>query len=186
MKLWQNQLEQRCKPETGTVLVQEPSFTGMDRLYEDYYARARAYARKMVGPEDADDVVQEAFLRIARYRAADLATVDAHFVLAVTRNVAFSAMAQAAQELRRRTAHSGGRPSSHESKVHLSEGVAERYLDELTDGQREALILVEAMGLSETQASIALHVSRPVVNAKKRSAVMALRAKVTRGGSSAA
>jgi RNA polymerase sigma-70 factor (ECF subfamily) len=36
------------------------------RVYDAYYAKVRAYAAKLVGRDDADDVAQEVFLKVSR------------------------------------------------------------------------------------------------------------------------
>ncbi len=36
------------------------------RIYDAYHARVRAYAAKLVGRDDADDVAQEVFLKVSR------------------------------------------------------------------------------------------------------------------------
>ena len=144
-------------------------------LYHEYFARACAYARKLVGHSEAEDVVQEAFLRITRYRSLPPQDINAPFVLTIVRNTALTVLARRSQELRRRTQHSQGR-SHQTAPAAFLEALNDKFLGELTDGQREALILVEVRGLSETQASLALDISRPVVSAKKRSAVQTLRA----------
>jgi RNA polymerase sigma factor (sigma-70 family) len=144
-------------------------------LYAEFFARACAYARKIVGDSEAEDVVQEAFLRITRYRSLSTQEINAPFVLTIVRNTAMTLLARRSQELRRRTTHSNRQPRETAAATR-SESLDDKFLGELTDGQREALILVEVRGLSEAQASLALDISRPVVSAKKRSAVQALRA----------
>ncbi len=36
------------------------------RIFESYQGKVRAYAAKLIGPEEADDVVQEVFIRVRR------------------------------------------------------------------------------------------------------------------------
>lgn len=145
-------------------------------LYHDYHARALAYARRLVGDADAEDVVQEGFLRLTRFKSLTRAHLNAPFVLAVMRNTAMTMLARSGRAKRRDLDTAGDRrpelawlPPSRESAI-------DRHLADLTEGQREALILVEVHGLSDTQAGLAMAISRTVVSAKKRSAVQALRA----------
>jgi RNA polymerase sigma-70 factor (ECF subfamily) len=62
----------RLTPERGSPPVGEwaghvgqtpPDFA---RVYDDYHARVRACAAKLVGRDDADDVAQEVFLKVSR------------------------------------------------------------------------------------------------------------------------
>ena len=61
-----------------------------------------------------------------------------------------------------------------------SSGWAREQLEALPASHREAFVLVEVLGLSESQAGLAMHLSRPVVGAKKRCATVALRDKARR------
>jgi RNA polymerase sigma-70 factor (ECF subfamily) len=47
------------------VTVNEDS-TSFDVIYRDYYARIQRYLARLIGCDEAEDVTQEAFLRIAR------------------------------------------------------------------------------------------------------------------------
>ncbi|MCX5692002.1 MAG: hypothetical protein NTV94_19770, partial [Planctomycetota bacterium] len=79
-------------------------------LYAEFFARACAYARKLVGDSEAEDVVQESFLRITRYRSLSTQEINAPFVLTIVRNTAMTLLARRSQELRRRTTHSNRQP----------------------------------------------------------------------------
>ncbi len=145
-------------------------------LYQDYHARALAYARRLVGDADAEDVVQEGFLRLTRFKSLTRAHLNAPFVLAVMRNTAMTMLARAGRSRRRDLDTAGERRHDAAWKSPSRESAIDRHLADLTEGQREALILVEVHGLSDTQAGLAMAISRTVVSAKKRSAVQALRA----------
>jgi len=149
-----------------------------DRVYRMAYGPALVYARRLVGFADADDIVQEAFLRLAKYKQYNGETIGINFVLAMTRNVAYTALNTRVKERERQHAHSNAREHIHIGKSRSDSSIAfeDRHLKGLTDSQREALILVQVKGLSETQASLVMHISRPVVSAKMRSAVKTLRA----------
>lgn len=153
------------------------------RVYAESYQSAFAYARKLVGEADAEDVVQEAFLRLARYKQDERTGVSKHFVLAMTRNVAFSSLGTKLRERERCTIAQGGAITGEgacdtPNHTDASSHPAIRYLDQLSEGQRDAFVLTELLGLSEVQAGLALAISRPVVNAKKCRAVEVLRSRV--------
>jgi DNA-directed RNA polymerase specialized sigma24 family protein len=146
-------------------------------LFEQFRTRAVAYAHRLVGGSDAEDVVQEAFLKLARCRSLTPAHVNAPFILAATRNAAMTFLKRRGLERKRCTQANELRGSTRCSGPTPDRLIDESFLEELTPGQREALILIEVMGLTETQASVALEISRPVVHAKKFAAVQSLRAR---------
>lgn len=145
-------------------------------LYQDYHGRALAYARRLVGDADAEDVVQEGFLRLTRFKSLTHEHLHAPFVLAVMRNTAMTMLAREGRAKRRDLGAADDRRHDPARQPSARESAIDRHLADLTEGQREALILVEVHGLSDTQAGLAMSLSRTVVSAKKRSAVQALRA----------
>ncbi|GEM_PF-2774621 len=157
------------------------------QLYRDSYKSAFAYARKLVGQADAEDVVQETFLRLAKYKHASREGVSKSFVLKMTRNVAFSALGNRIRDRERCTVVQGQAPSATGDSARSGRGgrderpgpdLASKYLEQLSEGQREAIVLTEILGLSEAQAGLAMEISRPVVNAKRSRAVELLRSRV--------
>jgi len=42
------------------------AFPDLPRIYETYHGKVLAYARKLLGPEEADDVSQEVFVKVGR------------------------------------------------------------------------------------------------------------------------
>ena len=163
----------------GTPGRHRPSTSERDlvrSLYHDYHARALAYARRLVGEADAEDVVQEGFLRLTRFKSLTRSHLNAPFVLAVMRNTAMTMLARSGRARRRDQGAADERRGDLAWQPPAREAAIDRHLADLTEGQREALILVEVHGLSDTQAGLAMSLSRTVVSAKKRSAVQALRA----------
>jgi len=148
------------------------------RLYSNYYTMANRFARKLVGAADADDIVQDAFLRIAKYRGDKGDELSASFIFATVRNTAIDLINSRSRERVRREKNTHY-DQYRDRLASQSEGVAafeRRHLRNLTDSQREALILVEVMGLSEAQAGLVMDLSRPVISAKIGSAIKTLRA----------
>ena len=163
----------------GASVRHRPAATERDlvrSLYHDYHARALAYARRLVGDADAEDVVQEGFLRLTRFKSLTRSHLNAPFVLAVMRNTAMTMLARSGRARKRDQGAADERRDGLAWHPPARESAIDRHLADLTEGQREALILVEVRGLSDTQAGLAMSLSRTVVSAKKRSAVQALRA----------
>ncbi len=46
--------------------MNEEALPDFSRIFEAYHGKVRAYAAKLIGPEEADDVAQEVFLRVRR------------------------------------------------------------------------------------------------------------------------
>ncbi len=148
------------------------------RLYGETYKDSLAFARRLVGDADADDVAQEVFLRIARYRPTTGEHLDVRFVMAVTRNVGLNFISKRNRDRNTRHLRASEPTLQEQTPNGASLHWAEEELAMLPEAQREAFMLVAMLGLSESQAGLAMHLSRPVVGAKKRCAVEALRERV--------
>ena len=46
--------------------VSEPAFPDLSRIYEAYHGKVLAYAAKLLGRDEADDVAQEVFVKVGR------------------------------------------------------------------------------------------------------------------------
>lgn len=131
----------------------------------DAYPRLVAYARRRVGHEHAEDVAQEAILRVLRYKGnEDIQSVP--FLLTIVHNVA----CDFAMNKRKCTLN------CEEIADALCEfdgrsGCAANYDEcwtELNERQREILLLTEVKGLTEEQAAVVLGCSRSVISAQRR------------------
>lgn len=154
----------------------EESTTSFETLFASVRDRVLAYARKVGDPSLAEDVVQETFLRLLRYKRGNLGTITFSFILTITRNVARSMHAKLAREsdavpefLEVHSAHdSHAQPAANLDAVYA-------VLERMPERQREALYLTEICGLSELQAALAMAMSRNAINARKRDALCKLR-----------
>jgi DNA-directed RNA polymerase specialized sigma24 family protein len=131
----------------------------------DAYPRLVAFARRRVGHEHAEDVAQEAILRVLRYKGnEDIQSVP--FLLTIVHNVACDfAMSKKkcalnCEEIADALCECDGRAGSGSNY--------DQCWRELNERQREVLLLTEVKGLTEEQAAVVLGCSRSVINAQRR------------------
>jgi RNA polymerase sigma factor (sigma-70 family) len=145
------------------------------RLYACFYPRLTAYARRLVDASLAEDIVQEVFLRVLKYKDGEVERLPIQFLLTMTRNVALRVLASKRREC-------GAVPETMESmesaprvEMRLAHPSVPDLLERLPERQREALTLTTGRGLSEQQASLAMNASRSAVSQRRRSAIEHLR-----------
>lgn len=159
----------------------EESTTSFEALFAGLRDRVLAYARKVGDPDLAEDVVQETFLRLLRYKSGNLGPITFSFILTMTRNVARTMHAKLAREPdavpeHLDIAHSDIAQPRHDSLQPMANlDVVYDLLDRMPERQREALYLTEVCGLSELQAALAMAMSRAAICARKRDALCKLR-----------
>lgn len=145
-------------------------------LYRRFYPRLLAYARRMTDSAMAEDIVQEVFLRVIKYKRGDAETLPLQFLLTMTRNVALRML-----DSRRRAV---GVNAEHldvpDRAARADEAGGSRLplpamLDRLPERQRDAVVLTTGLGLSECEASLAMNCSRSAVSARRRTAIEHLR-----------
>lgn len=146
------------------------------RIYARHSAELYRYARRFGDDAMADDVVQEVFLRVLLYKRADADRLTLPFLLAMTRNAALNALSRlprGGSELPDGDAEPVA--TEHEPGDSALETSLAALLDDLSQRQRDTLELVEARGLSESQAARALSMTRSAVSSRRRKAVVRLR-----------
>lgn len=158
----------------------EESATSFEDLFASLRDRVIAYARKVGDPDLAEDVAQETFLRILRYKRGNLGPITFSFILTVTRNVARSMHAKLSREPDAMDESSDVADSHTEPARPTHLDFIYEILDQMPERQREALYLTEVCGLSELQAALAMAMSRAAINARKRDALCKLRQSVER------
>jgi RNA polymerase sigma factor (sigma-70 family) len=154
----------------------EESTTSFESLFASLRDRVLAYAKKVGDPDLAEDVVQETFLRLLRYKKGNLGPITFSFILTMTRNVARTMHAKLSREPK--FVFEGGDVAEVRSDPVRPNGALEvvyEVLDRMPERQREALYLTEVCGLSEIQAALAMAMSRAAINARKRDALCKLR-----------
>lgn len=164
--------------ERTTQLTPEPFAEACERLYGLVYSQARRWA----GPALADDVVQELFLRLLKYKSGDLREVPVGLIVRMTRNAAATArQAESRAQVRAQTgAQTRGREDNTGSRDEtvfpdrLPDWLA-REIRNLPQRQRDAFLLTELKGLSETEAAKSLEMSRSAISERRRIALTKLR-----------
>lgn len=139
----------------------------------DAYPRLVAFARSKVGSELAEDVAQEAVMRLLRYRGIE-DSQSLSLLLTIVHNVACTWQSKERRSSVWREELDEGEarpPTSREAGV---QNLAESWRG-LNERQREVLLLTEVKGLTEEQAGLVLGVSRSAVNSHKRAAVERLK-----------
>lgn len=142
--------------------------------YEHLRAAVVAYAKRFTTAASAEDVAQEVFLRLLRYKGC-IAGVPRAFIFAMARNAAISLRAH-----ERRLAAPAGSASvaatgPRSAKVEDDLDALLRALHSLPDGHREVVDLTVIQGLSEQEAARVLKISRSAVGARRRDALARLR-----------
>ncbi len=150
---------------------------GSERLVRDLYERYRdavyADVRRMTDEHTAEDVVQETFVRLARYGEGKLRTATARYLKVIARNVLHDTWRASGQA----GSAGGARPELFAARDDHRAPVSDirAMLGKLTEPQREALMLTAAYGLTSSEASRSLDVSGPSVTHRRTKALAKLR-----------
>lgn len=143
-------------------------------VLKDAYPRLVAFARSKVGPELAEDVAQEAVMRLLRYRGIE-DSQSLSLLLTIVHNVACSWVSRS----KRNSVWNESIEDSVPDDVPASEIKSAHALAEcwrsLPEKQRDILMLTEVKGLTEEQAALVLGVSRSSVGSHRRAAVEKLK-----------
>jgi len=152
-------------------------------MYARFAPRLHAYARRFVDASLADDIVQEVFLRVLKYKSGEVEKLPLQFLLAMTRNTALRVLVSRRREL------GGGPIEIDDARATRTERRAENaalrpnlstLLERLPARQRDAVELTAARGLTEHQAARAMNASRSAVSQRKQAGLDHLR-RVTLG-----
>jgi RNA polymerase sigma factor (sigma-70 family) len=125
----------------------QPSANGLDDLYRRYAPWLRARVQRRYGAE-AEDIVQDAWLRVARFGALDAIRHPRAFLLRVASNVALS------QERRRLVSerHAAQEPAVDRSDAEQLEIVVlKEVILGLPQPLRDVFLLSRVAGLSNAQ-----------------------------------
>ncbi len=135
----------------------------------DAYPRLVAFARSKVGDALAEDIAQEAVMRLLRYRGIE-DSQSLSLLLTIVHNVACTWVSR-----ERRSSVWREELDAQDTSAAPRRDVGAPQIQEcwrgLNERQREVLLLTEVKGLTEEQAGLVLGVSRSAVGAHRRAAL---------------
>ena len=132
----------------------------LERLHREHAGAVRAFVRRRIGDEEADEVVADVFV-VAWRRAADVPAQPRTWLLGVARRVLANRRRTARRQraLYERLAHEAERGPAHAGAPEGNEaGALLRGLAALRERDREVLLLVTWDGLSHAEAAAVLGV----------------------------
>ncbi len=142
-------------------------------LWAVHAPRLLAFARALVGPHDAEDVVQSVFcglLDLPRRRLSEVRDVPA-FLAATTRRAALNSLRSAR---RQRARHESSKTPPSAPRAPANDGL-QQAIDSLPRRWREVLVLKHVAGLTFDQMGVALALPRDTAASRYRAALAALR-----------
>lgn len=161
----------------GTIAVDR---TGFDAFFQAEYPRlAKALYLVCGNRHEAEEVAQDAFVRAyERWHLVVRAENRPGYVYRIAVNLYRSKL--------RRASRAGRRTFRPEPEADPIEAITERdaigrVLAGLTEGQREAVVLVEWLGMTDAEAGALLGISPVTVRVRIHRARVALRSVVERG-----
>ncbi|MCZ7527664.1 MAG: sigma-70 family RNA polymerase sigma factor [Acidimicrobiia bacterium] len=113
-------------------------------------------ARHLVGPEEADDVTQETFLRAYRALPAFRAEASGRtWLLSIARRTCADVIRRARRRrrLQERLVGRAGRPADHVAPDPAAATVLAELVGSLDDDRREAFVLTQVLGCSYEEAA---------------------------------
>lgn len=138
-----------------------------------------AFARKLVDADTAEDLVQEAYVRVMEGGRADADRLPLSYFKVVVRNLAMDAYSRRSRDTAAAQRSNASHPTSTmtapsaETAV-FQEDLRER-LGELSKRQWESLVMTVALGMTEHEAASAADVSRSAVTGSRDRAIQWLR-----------
>jgi RNA polymerase sigma-70 factor (ECF subfamily) len=157
----------------------------VEELYRAYRHRVEAFARRLVGPSDAEEITQETFVRLSRVRNLERMAIGVAYLLRIAQNLARRKY-ERAERYREALERSGrNRPREFESGedrgfdspanppaaresglsgVALDADRLEAVLRLLSDEEQAAIRLIVCQGLEYQAAARALGVNVSTVN----------------------
>ena len=171
---------------TGPTAVPEARRGMVRSLYKQHHRPLAAFIRRLIGPERAEDVVQEVFFRLLRLENLETREISVSYLFRVGENLVRKGYHQERRSRRMLEAigrQGGRRPAAEEegrfegradrraeagvgssgiTRVHA--GMLAAALRNLTDNEQAAVRLIVCRGLSYEQAAEALGVNVTTIN----------------------
>ncbi len=148
-----------------------------ERLYRRHSARIHSLARRMLGPDDADEATQDAFVRA--WTKLDGFRGEAAFgtwLYRLSLNVILARRADAAKARKRFVAEEEMGELVHAGGARPDLGVdVTRALDRLPDGAREVLVLHDIEGYKHEEIAVLLGINAGTSKSQLHRARMLMR-----------
>ncbi|PWB82458.1 MAG: RNA polymerase subunit sigma-24 [Methylocystaceae bacterium] len=162
--------------------------TTLERLYRSHAGELRAFTRRRVGAQDAEDIVQDAYLRALQ--EGDVASIHCHraYLFRIAANLTIDAARKA--QVRARYADGEGNAPATTEPEQQSEAAIEAFvelrqlcahLDELPPPCRKAFLLFWLDDLDHSETALQLGVTVRTVNRYLSRALEHLQRRVARG-----
>lgn len=146
--------------------------------YSSMYTALVMFAKRWVDPDSAEDLVQEAFVRVMECGRHDAQRLPLAYYKAVVRNLALDMYARRSRD-RAYTALHNEVPhpviDAETAGATLLEDDLRDRLAELSKRQWESLVMTVVLGMSEREAASAADVSRSAVSGSRERALQWLR-----------
>ncbi len=144
-------------------------------LFEAYYDRVYAFARKSAEPAVAEDATQEAFIRLLQHPRLEELEISISYLLKIVHNILRRRHSRSVRlreildeqvtPRERRRHEEEPFPFEHPTSETLADvGSLERAFSRLTDDERDALRLIVCEGRSYAHAARSLGVSVTTIN----------------------
>jgi RNA polymerase sigma factor (sigma-70 family) len=138
-----------------------------------------AFARRLVDADTAEDLVQEAYVRVMEGGRTDADRLPLSYFKVVVRNLAMDAYSRRSRDSAAAQRSNTSQPTSTMSAPSVEtaifqEDLRER-LGELSKRQWESLVMTVALGMTEHEAASAADVSRSAVTGSRDRAIQWLR-----------
>lgn len=141
-----------------------------------------AFARKLVDADTAEDLVQEAFVRVMEGRPAGTRDLPLAYFKVVVRNLAMDVYSRRTREelAAQRSGAESQRADGSPGETSLLQDDLHERMAELSQRQWESLVMTVVLGMTEHEAASAAHVSRSAVTGSRDRALQWLRDAVQR------
>lgn len=141
------------------------------------HAALVAFARRLVDADTAEDLVQEAFVRLIEGGRPEAGRLPLPYLKVVVRNLAMDSFTRKTRDTvaQRAVERSEQDAESKVAEVHTLDGDLKDRLSELSARQWESLVMTVVLGMTEHEAASAADVSRSAVAGSRDRALIWLR-----------
>jgi RNA polymerase sigma factor (sigma-70 family) len=148
-------------------------------LFDAYYNRVYAFARKSAGPAVAEDVAQEVFVRVLQHPRLESLSISISYLLKIAHNLLrrrYSRSVRLTEILDQHVRPAAERRHAGDTRATPAErGVLDQAIRRLNTDEQEAVRLIVCEGCSYAQAAMSLDVSVTTINNWKHRGIAKLR-----------